>query len=97
MAERRHLGSNAPSTTTLGAGESNGGSAPAPKAPNADGEKHYSHARINEVTKAEQNQCAVAAICTGQKTAPTDGFIACSGQVKNFSLLSLIGLAYCIL
>ncbi|BGP56310.1 hypothetical protein JCM8202v2_003925 [Rhodotorula sphaerocarpa] len=75
MAERRHLGSNAPSTTTLGAGESNGGSAPAPKAPNADGEKHYSHARINEVTKAEQNH----------------------GQVKNFSLLSLIGLAYCIL
>ncbi|KAG0655478.1 hypothetical protein C6P46_000875 [Rhodotorula mucilaginosa] len=73
MAERRHLGSNAPSTTTL---DSGAGSPGAPqKALSAEQEKHYSHAKINEVTKSEQNH----------------------GQLKNFSLLSLIGLAYCIL
>ncbi|BGP41196.1 hypothetical protein JCM10450v2_005235 [Rhodotorula kratochvilovae] len=40
-----------------------------------DGEKHFSHGEINEVTRHEQNH----------------------GQLKNFSMLSLIGLAYCIL
>ncbi|POY71522.1 hypothetical protein BMF94_5443 [Rhodotorula taiwanensis] len=72
MAERRHLGSNAPSTATL---DGAGSSGPIPKAMSAEQEKHYSHAKINEVTKHEQNH----------------------GQLKNFSLLSLIGLAYCIL
>lgn len=59
MAERRHLGSNAPSTTTLDGG---GGSPSAPqKALSAEQEKHYSHAKINEVTKSEQNQCVATA------------------------------------
>ncbi|BGP33126.1 hypothetical protein JCM10296v2_004915 [Rhodotorula toruloides] len=40
-----------------------------------DGEKHYTHETINQVTKHEQNH----------------------GQLKNFSMLSLIGLAYCVL
>ncbi|GAA6053382.1 hypothetical protein JCM3770_002297 [Rhodotorula araucariae] len=43
--------------------------------PSVDGEKHFSHGEINEVTRHEQNH----------------------GQLKNFSMLSLVGLAYCIL
>ncbi|GAA5866112.1 hypothetical protein JCM5353_000127, partial [Sporobolomyces roseus] len=39
------------------------------------GEKHFSHAEINEVTKREQNH----------------------GQLKDFSMLAMVGLAYAIL
>ena len=61
MAERRHLGSNAPSTTTLDGGGAGSPGAPQ-KALSAEQEKHYSHAKINEVTKSEQNQCVAIAI-----------------------------------
>lgn len=97
MAERRHLGSNAPSTATLDGAGSGG---PIPKAMSAEQEKHYSHAKINEVTKHEQNQYACHEPFHVQrvKLVSTDPRpVTCSGQLKNFSLLSLIGLAYCIL